>query len=521
MHLGFVIVSRLPLHFLIMCAGQTRINIKRYFLEYCRNFVHAFLNYVSIILIFFLHYVTIEANLFSEVYMLYRKAYDKLKSWKAQPGKKALCIQGARQIGKTTVVREFGRAEYDCFVEFNFILDANARAAFDGKLDADTLIENLSALARQPMQPGRTLILLDEIQECPNARTAIKFLVEDGRFDYVETGSLLGVKNKKVPSYPVGFEEPYAMYPMDFEEFLMANGVQKATLSLLQDCYRTKQPVPEVIHDTINRLFYSYIIVGGMPSVVQTYVDTHDIGRVLAVQQELLDLYRQDISQYADPKDRPKIRAIFDSIPAQLNDKNRRFLVNSLRQTARLERYADSFNWLVDAGVALPCYNVTEPKAPLKLNEKRNLFKLFAADTGLLCALSMDNIQFSILQGDMSVNMGSILENMMAQMFTANGFSLHYFDTHKYGELDFVLQNGTGVDLVEIKSGRDYKRHAALDKIRQVSEWNARKSLVFCKGNVQSEDGILYLPWYMAMFYAQTALPEGLIYQVDLSDLPN
>lgn len=161
------------------------------------------------------------------------------------------------------------------------------------------------------------------------------------------------------------------MYPMDFEEFLLANGVQEATLSLLQNCYRTKQPVPEVIHDTINRLFYSYIIVGGMPNVVQTYVDTHDIGRVLAVQQELLDLYRQDISQYADPKDRPKIRAIFDSIPAQLNGKNRRFLVNSLRQTARLERYADSFNWLVDAGVALPCYNVTEPKAPLKLNEKR------------------------------------------------------------------------------------------------------------------------------------------------------
>ena len=167
-----------------------------------------------------------------------------------------------------------------------------------------------------------------------------------------------------------------------------------------------------------------------------------------------------------------------------------------------------------------PVTNVTEPKAPLKLNEKRNLFKLFAADTGLLCALSMDNIQFSILQGNVSVNMGSILENMMAQMFTANGFSLHYFDTHKYGELDFVLQNGTGIDLVEIKSGNDYKRHAALDKIRQVGEWNTRQALVFCKGNVQQSGGVLYLPWYMALFYAQAALPEGTIYQVDLSGLP-
>ena len=212
--------------------------------------------------------------------MLYRKAYDKLKSWKAQPNKKALCIQGARQIGKTTVVRAFGKAEYDCFVEFNFILDTNARAAFDGKLDADTIIENLSALARKPLVPGKTLILLDEVQECPNARTAIKFLVEDGRFDYVETGSLLGVKNKKVPSYPVGFEELYAMYPMDFEEFLVANGVQEPTLALLRDCYGSEKPVPAVIHDTVTRLFYSYIIVGGMPDVVQTYVNTHDIGQV-------------------------------------------------------------------------------------------------------------------------------------------------------------------------------------------------------------------------------------------------
>lgn len=452
--------------------------------------------------------------------MLYRKAYQKLKSWKARSDRKALCIQGPRQIGKTTVVREFGKAEYDRFVEFNFILDANARAAFDGKLDADTIIENLSALARQPLQPGRTLILLDEIQECPNARAAIKFLVEDGRFDYVETGSLLGVRNKKVLSYPVGFEEPYTMYPMDFEEFLLANGVQEATLSLLRECYSARKPVPDVIHDTLSRLFFSYIIVGGMPNVVQTYVDTHDIGRVLATQQELLDLYRQDITQYAAPNDRPKIRAVFDSIPSQLNDKNRRFMISSLNPGARLERYADSFNWLADAGVALPCYNVAEPKAPLRLNEKRSLFKLFACDTGLLCALSMDDIQFSILQGDVSVNMGSILENVMAQMFTANGFSLHYFNTHKYGELDFVLQNGTGIDLVEVKSGKDYKRHAALDKIRQTAEWPVHQSIVFCRGNVQSEDDVLYLPWYMAMFYTQAKLPEGTIYQVDLSALP-
>ena len=257
--------------------------------------------------------------------MLHRKAYDKLKQWKQQEKKTALCIQGARQIGKTTVVREFGKREYKCFVEFNFVQDANACKVFNGDLDANTIIEGLSALARKPLIPGNTLILLDEIQECPNARTAIKFLVEDGRFDYIETGSLLGVKNKVVRSLPVGFEELYTMYPMDFEEFIIANGVQQTTIDTMRSAYLNKAPVADIIHTTMNKLFYSYIIVGGMPKVVQTYIDTHDIGRVINVQNEIIELYRQDITKYADESDRPKIRAIFDSIPAQLNEKNRRF----------------------------------------------------------------------------------------------------------------------------------------------------------------------------------------------------
>ena len=451
--------------------------------------------------------------------MLYRKAYDKLKTWKEQKNGTALCIQGARQIGKTTVVREFGKQEYGCFLEFNFIADAAVSHVFDGSLDADTIIEGLTALARKPLIPGDTLILFDEIQECPNARTAIKFLVEDGRFDYVETGSLLGVKNKAVRSLPVGFEETYTMYPMDFEEFMMANGVQQSTIDGLRKAYEDRKPVSELIHSTMNKLFYSYIIVGGMPKVVQTYVESHDIGRVIKEQNDIINLYRQDISKYADENDRPKIRAIYDSIPSQLNDKNRRFKLSSLKPTARLNRYEDSFNWLIDAGVANPCYNVEEPKAALKLNEKRNLFKLYANDTGLLCALSMDNIQFSILQGDVNVNMGSILENVMAQMFTANGFDLHYFDDKKYGELDFVLQKGTSIDLLEIKSGNDYKKHAALDKIMKVENWKFDKSIVFCKDNVEEDGSVLYLPWYMAIFYKHEQIKEGMIYSIDLSGL--
>ena len=331
------------------------------------------------------------------------------------------------------MVRYFGSHLYEKFVELNFLEDKNARLIFSGDLDADTLITNLTAYTQMPMEVGKTLVFLDEIQACPEARTAIKFLVEDGRFDYVEAGSLLGVQYQQMESYPVGFEEEYRMYPMDFEEFLWANGVQPSTIETLQECYRRETPVTQAIHATMSKLFYTYMVVGGMPDVVQTYVDTHDIARVIQVQKDILKLYRKDISQYAKGNDKIKIQAIFDSIPAQLNEKNRRFILRAIDPNGRQLRYEDSFNWLTDAGVALPCYNVEEPQPPLKLNEKRNLFKLFMGDTGLLCAACMENIQFDILQGNLDVNMGSILENLVAQQLAANGFNINYYDNKRIG----------------------------------------------------------------------------------------
>lgn len=451
--------------------------------------------------------------------MLYRKAYDKLLEWKNQTKRKALCILGARQIGKTTVIRQFGNDHYECFVEINFITDADAGKIFAGNLDANTIITNLTAYTRKPMIPGKTLVLLDEIQACPNARTAIKFLVEDSRFDYIESGSLLGVKHKEVRSYPVGFEEIYQMYPMDLEEYLWANGVQKSTIKYLRDCYDQGLPVTEAIHEAMCKLFYSYIVVGGMPDVVQTYVDTHDIAQVIARQTEILELYRLDIAQYAEGNDKIKIRAIFDSIPSQLNDKKRRFVLSALDPNGRQLRYADSFNWLADAGVALPCYNVEEPQPPLRLNEKHNLFKLFMGDTGLLCAACMDHVQFGLLNGDLQINMGSILENVIAQQLKANGFSLNYYDGKKTGEIDFVIQNGMGTELLEAKSGNDYKLHPALDKIRKVEGWRFECAKVFCKGNMEKENGIQYYPWYMVMFMTVNQRPKEMKYEVDLSAL--
>lgn len=451
--------------------------------------------------------------------MLQRKAYQKLLDWKKDRNHKALCILGARQIGKTTLIRKFGKENYKNFVEINFISDTDAAGIFSGDLDVNTIITNLTAYTCQPMEPGETLVFFDEVQECPNVRTAIKFLVEDRRFDYIESGSLLGTKYKTVKSLPVGFEEIYRMYPMDFEEFLWANGVQDATIQYLKTCMHTKMRVLPAVHETMTKLFYSYIVVGGMPDVVQTYVDTHDIGKVIAVQTSLLDLYRQDISRYADGNEKIKIKAIFDAIPSQLNDKNRRFMVNSLAPTARLARYEDSFQWLSDAGVALACYNVTEPQTPLKLNEKHSLFKLFMNDVGLLCAACMENVQFDLLSGHLDVNLGSILENIVAQQLKANGYDLFYFDAKKYGEVDFVVSGGVHTRLIEVKSGNDYKKHSALDKIRSVSEWKFRDSIVLCKGNLEVVDDVLYLPWYMMIFVCPDAPPQGLIYKVDLSAL--
>lgn len=451
--------------------------------------------------------------------MLQRKAYQKLLDWKKDRNHKALCILGARQIGKTTLIRKFGKENYKNFVEINFISDTDAAGIFSGDLDVNTIITNLTAYTCQPMEPGETLVFFDEVQECPNVRTAIKFLVEDRRFDYIESGSLLGTKYKTVKSLPVGFEEIYRMYPMDFEEFLWANGVQDATIQYLKTCMHTKMRVLPAVHETMTKLFYSYIVVGGMPDMVQTYVDTHDIGKVIAVQTSLLDLYRQDISRYADGNEKIKIKAIFDAIPSQLNDKNRRFMVNSLAPTARLARYEDSFQWLSDAGVALACYNVTEPQTPLKLNEKHSLFKLFMNDVGLLCAACMENVQFDLLSGHLDVNLGSILENIVAQQLKANGYDLFYFDAKKYGEVDFVVSGGVHTRLIEVKSGNDYKKHSALDKIRSVSEWKFRDSIVLCKGNLEVVDDVLYLPWYMMIFVCPDAPPQGLIYKVDLSAL--
>lgn len=442
--------------------------------------------------------------------MLEREILQRLNEWKNTKPKKALLIDGARQIGKTSIIREFARNNYSNFLEINFILQPQAAAVFESGGTADEIVTALTAFSSNHLEKGKSLVFLDEIQECPMARTAIKTLVQDGRFDYIESGSLLGIQYKEVPSYPVGFEEKITMYPMNFYEFCLANSVPKETLSYLETCWNEKSPVQEAVHQKMMQLFEYYIIVGGMPEAVQKFVDSRDIAQVVQVQKDILELYRQDITKYSK-NDKLRIKQIFDAIPSELNKHNSRFMLSDLNKNARTIRYESSFMWLSDAGVSLPCYNLEVPLLPFKINELRNLFKLFLCDTGLLCAMSMENVQFEILRHNLEVNMGSIVENIVAQILTANEFELYYYDKKNFGELDFVVQKGADVIPIEIKSGDDFTKHAAINHVLAKGDWNIKKGIVFCKGNFFESENLLYAPLYSLMFFKQDSIKKNLV----------
>lgn len=421
-------------------------------------------------------------------------------------------VTGARQVGKTYLIRHFGRNEYQVFLEINFLETPKAMEIFQGDLDAETLIANLTAYTNVPLVPGRTLVFLDEIQECPRARTAMKFLVEDGRFDYIESGSLLGVSYKEVPSYPVGYERQLRMYPLTMEEFFFAIGQNEETLKLVKQKIAERQSIPVAIHERLLRAFSLYMVVGGMPAAVARFVDTSDLSQVLEEQQAILDLYRQDIAKYAS--DKPHVKLIFDSIPEELDKRNKRFKLTDLAKSARMERYASDFMWIADAGVGLPCYNVKAPELPLALNTQHNLFKLFLCDVGLLSAQTSGNTRFDLLQGDLAVNWGSMLENAIAQELLAHGFDLRYFDKSKYGEVDFVVEKDSRVLPLEAKSGKDFSKHKALDNVLAVKEWGIKQAIVFCRENIHEEAGVVYFPWYAIMFFEKEVGPQ----KIDLEE---
>lgn len=431
--------------------------------------------------------------------MLKRKVMSALEDWHKGGCRKALLLTGARQVGKTTSVREFAHLYYTHFIEINFVKQPLAQQAFNGNLDTKTIVTNLSAMGFGPFVEGKTLVFLDEIQECPNARTAIKFLVEEHLYDYIESGSLLGINYKPVPSYPVGYEEEIPMFPLDFEEFLWAEGVSDAVFEVLQSSYEKEEPVPEFIHQQISQYYRQYLIVGGMPEAVQAFVTTPDFRVVEKVHRSILTTYRSDITQYAG-KDQVLVKRVFDAIPSELAKEDKRFILADLEKGASRRKYEDPTQWLIDAGIAYYSFNTSAFELPFEATENRKLYKLYMVDTGLLGNILLKGIQFQVLNGDISVNEGALTENYVACVLASNGHSLHYYDKNSRQELDFIIEEQNKITVIEVKSGDKYRRHASLDAAIENFPEKIHRSIVFSKFNVSKTNDVLYLPLYMAIF---------------------
>lgn len=452
--------------------------------------------------------------------MIRRKA-EKLISEFLLHDKRSLFVTGARQVGKTFSIRKVGKECFENVVEVNFIEHPDAVALFSNTTNAKDMLLRLSAFTHKPLVPGKTLIFFDEVQVCKEIITAIKFLVDEGSYNYVMSGSLLGVELDDLRSVPVGYMDEIEMHPIDLQEFFEAIGIGSDVMKHLRKCFEEKSPVDDFIHQRMLEAVKLYLIVGGMPAALQKYLDTNNLRRVFEEQRGIIRTYKRDITQY-DLNRKLQIEEIYDLVPSELNAKNKRFILKNLNEKARFNRYEDSFLWLKDAGVAIPTYNVEEPRIPLLLSKQRNLFKLFSNDVGLLAAMYSGNIQTKLLSKDSNINFGSVYENLVAQELYAHGFaighSLYYFNNKKQGELDFVIEYDNHVLPIEVKSGKDYERHNALSNVMNNQEYGIPFAYVFCQENVHTKGNITYLPIYLIAFLEQIQVEEN-FYRFDLQGL--
>lgn len=449
--------------------------------------------------------------------MIQRKIEKELQKFHDSHERKALLITGARQVGKTYSIRELGK-QYESFVEINFLENKEAQSLFENAQNSTEILLRISTLAKAKLIPGKTLIFLDEVQDCKELITAIKFLVEEGSYQYILSGSLLGVAIKDIRSIPVGYMDVIQMYPLDFEEFALANKVSTSVIEALYEAFKNRQPVDPVIHEKMMELFRVYLIVGGMPDVVQSYLETNNIQEVIKKQKSIVTMYKRDIARY-DPEEKLYLEEIFDLIPSELNSKNKRFILKNLNENFKFSRYSNSFIWLKDAGVALPTFCVNEPTVPLLLSKTKNLFKLFLSDVGLLASMYMNNIQIKVLNKEKDINFGSVYENVAAQELVAHGYDLYYFNSKKQGELDFLIENNGSVLPIEIKSGKDYTKHNALTTVLQNKGYDIPEAIVFYNNNVSVSEKITYYPIYMLMFIKENISKELEVYKLNIEEL--
>lgn len=422
-------------------------------------------------------------------------------------------------------MQKFARENYENVVYMNFILEPDKKSAFAGNIDVDTIILNLSALITgSRFVAGKTCIILDEIQECKEARTALKSFAVDGRFDVIATGSLLGVKGygksrAKIDdggqdSIPVGYETVIEMYPLDFEEFLWANGVDDAVIKSVKSCFENETVVPEGIHKAMTQLLYRYVIVGGLPEVVNCFLETQNIELIYKVQRNLVDEYEEDMVKYADDADKSRIRECFESIPKQLAKENKKFQYSVVKKGGRASQYIGSIQWLEDAGIIRRCYNTQITELPLEGNSIKDSFKVYIADIGILMAMLDYGIQADILKGNLLGYKGAIFENLMADFLCKSGQKLYYFHKDSGLELDFLVRFRDECVVLEVKAntGRAKSVNTVL-KNRNV--YHIASAIKLGQYNVGREGNILTIPLYMG-FLIEDKLANAIIPDVDL-----
>lgn len=457
--------------------------------------------------------------------MLKRKIESVLEKWKDSEHKKPLVIKGIRQCGKTYIVQKFAKENYESVVYLNFILEPDKKSAFAGNIDVDSIILNLSALIPDSrFINGRTCIILDEIQECREARTALKSFQIDGRFDIIATGSLLGVrgygKSEKraeggQDSVPVGYETVIEMHPLDFEEFLWANGISGKIIDTVKSCFKKESVIPEGVHKVMMELLYRYVIVGGLPEVVNTFLETKNIELTYQMQRNLIAGYEEDMVKYASDADKARIRECFESIPKQLAKDNKKFQYSVVRKGGRSSQYISSIQWLEDAGLVKRCYNTQITELPLEGNSIKECFKLYTTDIGLLVAMLDYGTQADILKGNLLGYKGAIFENLMADFLCKSGQKLYYFQKDSGLELDFLVRYKGECVVIEVKA-KSGKAKSLRTVLKNKDIYHINNAIKLGKYNVGRESEVLTIPLYMG-FLVKDTLADVIIPDVDLS----
>ena len=440
--------------------------------------------------------------------MLYRKITKRIEGYFKSGSNRMLLIDGARQIGKSYIIRWVGQKMFANYIEINMEEDKLGDRIFaDAKTTEDFYLA-LSVVAGKKMKDkATTLVFIDEIQAYGHLLTLVKFLMKEDRFTYIASGSMLGVALKNTQSIPVGSLDLVHMYPMDFEEFLYANGVGDDAVKMMKRSFDNREALSDAMHSRMLDFFKKYILVGGLPKAVETFVENRNIFEFRSIQHEVHELYGIDASKYEEEHNKKlKIRRIFDMVPSNLENKKKRVVVKDIedKKWKRADDYLDEFEYLISAGVVLEVKAVSKPSYPLSQNSGKNLLKLYLNDVGILSGIFYRNNIKAVMSDMKSINLGSVYETVVAQELKAHGYDLYYYDNKKNGEVDFLIDDVDNLSNIplEIKSGKDYTVHSALDKFLSIDEYDIKRAYVLSnEQRVYAKDGITYMPIYYIMFF--------------------